>query len=69
MPNDYMYWKRECSKCGRKIVVEQFLIGVNHAHTTVANCLECVTPHLPDGYVKEHPEAAADLLEWRGNNA
>ena len=34
----------ECGKCGRKILVERALIGVNHTMSTIATCWECLKP-------------------------
>lgn len=61
---DYHYAKLMCSKCGRKILVEAFLIGVSHTASTTATCAECIGP-LTEDYKREHPEAAADLEAWR----
>ena len=31
-----------CHKCGRKILVERALIGVNHTLDVIATCWECL---------------------------
>lgn len=62
---EYTYYKKKCSKCGRKILVEIVLIGTNHNADIIATCAECLKKEsLPKEFVSERPEIAKDIEEW-----
>ncbi len=60
---DYVYHKLECHVCGRKILVERWLIGVSHTTHTSVSCADCI-PAPDEKFKKEQPEAAQDIQDW-----
>lgn len=59
-------YKVKCSGCGRKILVEIFLIGVSHNASVSATCADCLNIH-PD-YKAKNPEEAKAIEEWQKND-
>ncbi|HTU19642.1 MAG TPA: hypothetical protein VMG10_16395 [Gemmataceae bacterium] len=51
-----------CNKCGRTILVEMALIGVQHHVGLTATCGECLM--IPQQFRKEHPQIAAKIDRW-----
>ena len=61
---DYTYHKMKC-KCGRKVLVESVLFGVDHTASIVVTCDECLKKlKVGKKFTKEHPDAAKDIEEW-----
>ena len=57
----------ECTKCNRKILVEEGLCGVSHTvwiHATCAECLGKIDPH----FKRTMAEHAAEIEKWRGGS-
>jgi hypothetical protein len=55
--------KTKCNKCGRKILIQLPLFGAPHHFDALATCGECL--ELDEAWKKEHPEVAADLIDWK----
>jgi len=60
----YTYHKLACTKCGRKIIVEVLLIGVDHTASITAVCAECLKKGVNKEFAEKNPEAAKDIEEW-----
>jgi len=41
-------------KCGRMILIEQSLFGVNHVSSTSATCWDCMTPDQRENAVRNY---------------
>lgn len=63
---EYQFLKRECRKCGRKILVEIILIGASHNADILVICAECLT--ISPGYREQHPTEAAEIEAWAKTN-
>jgi len=62
---NYTYYKIKCQKCGRKILVEVLLFGVNHNADLIATCAECLQKKgLDKKFAKKNPEVAKDIKAW-----
>jgi hypothetical protein len=64
---DYIYYKLNCSKCGRKILVEIALCGTNHNLSVIATCADCLKSHwneVPEEFLKERKQEAKDIKAW-----
>lgn len=64
MKLDYTYYKLQCARCSRKILVEMSLFGIPHHTNPSVVCGECIKRQFPKGYKQEHPEAYKDIKEW-----
>ena len=60
---DVVNYTLSCNKCGRKILVEIVLFGVNHNASVRATCAECLT--LNEEYCAEHSEECEEIKEWK----
>ena len=61
----YDYFKEECTKCKRKILVEIGLIGVSHNAGVSVTCADCIKEEqIPKNFKKENPEAYNDITKW-----
>ena len=58
----HIYYKCECSRCGRKILVEQVCFGTVHNTIPQVTCAECV--HIVPAYRSQFPECAKDIEDW-----
>lgn len=52
-----------CSKCGRKILVEVFLSGIDHTAGIHATCAECL--ELSPEFAAAAPDVAREVEEWK----
>ncbi len=43
---------RACRICGRKMLVEDVLIGVTHTAETLVHCWDCLAPEIQDRATK-----------------
>ncbi len=57
---DYQYYKTECRKCRRKILVEWALFGIPHQDLIGVTCADCLGEINAD-FRRERPEAARDI--------
>lgn len=60
----YNYYKLQCSKCFRKILVEIHLIGVSHNASVTAICADCITMKEDSDFAKDKPKAYKDITNW-----
>lgn len=61
----YTYYKKECTKCKRRILVEIGLIGTNHNAGVSVTCANCIKEEqIPEEFKKENPEAYNDIMKW-----
>ena len=61
----YTYYKLKCEKCGRKILVEIVLMGVNHNMAVIATCAKCLKKKGPmKGFKEQRPSEYEDIMEW-----
>lgn len=63
MSDGYIFHTLECKVCGRKVLVERFMIGVSHTTSINVTCADCIGAVHPN-FVKENPEAAKEIEEW-----
>jgi nitrogenase molybdenum-iron protein alpha/beta subunit len=62
---DYQYHFEKCGKCGREILVETILFGMDHTANIIVTCKECLKKApLPEEFIKERPEEAKVIMEW-----
>jgi hypothetical protein len=55
----------ECSNCGRKILVERFLIGVNHTTSIKIICQDCLRKsRIAKNFREKHPKEAREIEDW-----
>lgn len=60
-----IYYKLQCGKCGRKILVEVLLIGSNHNADVMVNCAECLKKSgVHPEFKKRYSKAASDIERW-----
>ena len=55
--------KTKCNKCERKVLVQLPMFGAPHHLDVLVTCMECL--ELDEGWKKEHPEVAGDLIDWK----
>jgi len=61
----YVYHKLECPECGRKILVERFLVGTNHTIRVGVICAECLHKKgLSEEFREKNPRGAEDIERW-----
>jgi len=61
----YQYFKKECTKCKRRILVEIGLIGVSHNAGISVTCADCIKEErIPERFKKENREAYNDIIKW-----
>ena len=61
---EYCYKTAACPKCGRKILVEMGLIGVQHHSLIMVTCAECLQVPLAEAFRERRPEAVAEIEKW-----
>lgn len=62
---EYKSYKVKCSRCGREILVEVVLFGINHNANVSAICKECLKEQgLSLKFKEESPEHAKEIQEW-----
>lgn len=61
------YYKCQCKKCGRKILVEIGLIGTPHNTEPVVTCAACLV--IASQYKEKFPAQAQDIEDWQKQTA
>lgn len=60
----YINYKRSCSTCGRKLLIEINLNGSNHNLSVNATCGECIKPEELNLFEETWPREAKAIREW-----
>ena len=63
----YTYWKLNCDKCGKQILVEMIHEDQLKPMTVIATCGQCLIEEgLNEEFIEEHPEIIEDMNVWLG---
>lgn len=57
-----IYYKCQCRKCGRKILVEMGSFGSRHTTKPDVICADCLV--IAPQYKKKFPDRAQDIENW-----
>jgi hypothetical protein len=62
---DYGYRIADCPKCGRAILVQYGLFGIDHTTGICVICKDCLKKiGISEEFTKEHPEEAKEISDW-----
>lgn len=54
----------QCNKCGKRIILQNILMGTNHSTAITCICAECMIVN--EKFAEENPEIAKRIKEYCG---